>query len=191
MQLRRFSSKNRTRNTNYKKPSKKHKRHQTCRKSEKCVCTPMQPSSFEFPSLWRELRARKQLCDGIVHCVDGIDFHIHRAILSTVSPYFRALFTNSINRGAQETYEAHVSAPGEIFDLLLDFAYTGACAVNCSNVEELLRFADQYECLGVVQLSCKFLLGIWSNSYLKHRFSNQTSCRCFIRNELLGNFTFC
>jgi kelch-like protein 10 len=120
----------------------------------------MQSSSFEFPRIWKELRLKNQLCDGVVRCIDGTEFKIHRAILSAASPYFRALFTNSINRGQPETYEANVSAPSKIFALLLDYAYTGTCSINSSNVENLLKFADQYEILGVVQLCCRYLLGM-------------------------------
>ncbi|XP_018325895.1 kelch-like protein 10 isoform X2 [Agrilus planipennis] len=132
------------------------KRHPS--KCRKCVCVPQNIGSIEFPPVWMELRLNSQLCDGIVHCEDGTIFNIHRAILASVSPYFKALFTNSINRGQPETKEAHVSIPHDIFQKLLDFAYTGHCIVNNDNVEYLLRFADQYEILGVVRLCCQFVL---------------------------------
>lgn len=45
----------------------------------------------EFPPVWMELRNNNQLCDGTVKCQDGVEFRIHRAILSVVSPYFKVL----------------------------------------------------------------------------------------------------
>lgn len=48
--------------------------------------------------------------------------------------------------------------PGEIFGLILDYAYTGTCTVTADNVEQLLPLADQFEVLGVIQLCCLFLL---------------------------------
>lgn len=84
---------------------------------------------------------------------------MHRAILSAVSPYFKALFTNSLKGGKTETTEVAIdSVPGKIFSLILDYAYTGTCNVNADNVEQLLPLADQFEVLGVVQLCCQFLL---------------------------------
>lgn len=129
-------------------------------KCRKCVCMPQNISPVEFPSVWTEFRINNQLCDGVVKCEDGKEFKIHRAILSAVSPYFKALFTNSINRGQSENFEAYIKAPSSILQKLLDFAYTGNCNVNNNNVEALLMCADQYEVLGVVQLCCHYILGI-------------------------------
>ncbi|XP_008198985.2 kelch-like protein 10 isoform X1 [Tribolium castaneum] len=182
MQLRRVPSKTKIKLTNSKKSCKKRKQ-QNCRKNDKCVCMPMQLSTFEFPRIWKELRLKNQLCDGIVRCADGTEFKIHRAILSAASPYFRALFTNSINRGQPETYEANVSIPGKIFALLLDFAYTGTCSINSSNVENLLKFADRYEILGVVQMCCRYLLDELSptNCLGILHFANQYFCSDLVK----------
>ncbi|XP_044765386.1 kelch-like protein 10 isoform X2 [Coccinella septempunctata] len=128
------------------------------RKLKKCVCVLPQTGELEFPRVWEELRNNNQLCDGIVRCASGKEFRIHRAILSAVSPYFKALFTNSINRDKEENTQANTTIPTAILETLLDFAYSGKCNINEQNVESLLRFADQYEILGVVQLCCKFLL---------------------------------
>lgn len=73
---------------------------------------------------------------------------------------FQALFTNSINRGQPETKEAYMKTPSDIFQKLLDYAYTGTCEINSENVEAVLRYADQYEVLGVVQLCCQFILSM-------------------------------
>lgn len=104
-------------------------------------------------------RANQQLCDGVIRCAGDRAFPVHRAILSAVSPYFKALFTNSLKSGKTETTEVVLSSvPGDIFSLILDYAYTGACNVNADNVEQLLPLADQFDVLGIVQLCCQFLL---------------------------------
>ncbi|XP_076229001.1 uncharacterized protein LOC116426173 isoform X1 [Nomia melanderi] len=128
-------------------------------KVRKCMCLPSNYALVEFPMVWSELRANQQLCDGAIRCARDHVFPVHRAILSAVSPYFKALFTNSLKGGKTETTEVVIdSIPGEIFSLVLDYAYTGACNVNADNVEQLLPLADQFEVLGVVQLCCQFLL---------------------------------
>lgn len=86
----------------------------------------------------------------------------------------QALFTNSINRDKEENTQANTSIPTEVLESLLDFAYSGKCSINEQNVESLLRFADQYEILGVVQLCCKFLLGEYTPSTFFHVSSNET-----------------
>ncbi|XP_015174125.1 PREDICTED: kelch-like protein 10 [Polistes dominula] len=134
------------------------KRKQTAR-VRKCVCLPSNYALVEFPVVWSELRANRQLCDGAIRCAKDELFPVHRAILSAVSPYFKALFTNSLKGGKSETTEVVIdSVPSEIFALILDYAYTGTCNVNADNVEQLLPLADQFEVLGVVQLCCQFLL---------------------------------
>lgn len=74
---------------------------------------------YDFPPIWSELRTKSQLCDGSVKCEDGAQFKIHRCILAAVSPYFKALFTNSINRDQEEATVANLNIPGEIFQVNL------------------------------------------------------------------------
>lgn len=114
---------------------------------------------YLFVSKSNLYRANQQLCDGAIRCARDQVFPVHRAILSAVSPYFKALFTNSLKAGRTEATEVAIgSVPGEIFGLILDYAYTGTCNVTAENVEQLLPLADQFEVLGVIQLCCMFLL---------------------------------
>ncbi|XP_070152244.1 kelch-like protein 10 [Polyergus mexicanus] len=137
---------------------KQSRRKQSAR-IRKCMCLPCNYALVEFPVVWSELRANQQLCDGVIRCPRDQVFPVHRAILSAVSPYFKALFTNSLRGGRTETSEIVISSvPGEIFSLILDYAYTGICDINADNVEQLLPIADQFEVLGIVQLCCQFLL---------------------------------
>ncbi|XP_011302839.1 kelch-like protein 10 [Fopius arisanus] len=129
-------------------------------RTRKCLCLPVNYRAVEFPVVWSEFRANEQFCDGIVKCSGTAVFPIHRVILSAVSPYFTALFTNILQTpGNSEKSEVSLdTAPGEIFSLILDYAYTGTCNVTVDNVEQLLPLADHLEVLGVVQLCCQLLL---------------------------------
>ncbi|CAG9855787.1 unnamed protein product [Phyllotreta striolata] len=159
------------------KSSKKRKKNSSfvCRR----CCSAFQMSVFDFPPVWSELRKKSQLCDGLVRCEDGTEFKIHRAILAAVSPYFKALFTNSINRDQKEANEARISIPADIFQTLLDYAYTGSCGVTKTNVKDLLKYADQYQILDVVQLCCNFLMTELSpaNCLEILKFASQYFCK--------------
>ncbi|XP_031331131.1 kelch-like protein 10 isoform X2 [Photinus pyralis] len=126
--------------------------------SRRCLCLPQNLGLLEYSPVWNELRTSGQCCDGTVTCSDGTVFQVHRVILSAISTYFRAHFTNSLNPGASENTEANVSMPSNIFKCILDFAYTGFCNIEESNVEHLLKAADQYQVLGVIQLCCNYVL---------------------------------
>ncbi|XP_050300520.1 kelch-like protein 10 [Anthonomus grandis grandis] len=127
---------------------------------KKCNCLKKHHTtqSLVFPSIWKKLRENNQLCDGKVQCEDGVVFNIHRIILSAVSPYFRALFTNSNNRGCPEIKDANVQISSGAFKVIIDYAYTGNCVINKSNVFEVLKYADRYEILDVVENCCEFLV---------------------------------
>ncbi|XP_063993173.1 kelch-like protein 10 isoform X2 [Diachasmimorpha longicaudata] len=163
-------------------------------KARKCVCLPVDYKSIQFPIVWSEFRTNQQFCDAIVRCQDDAVFSIHRVILSAVSPYFRALFTNSLQvPGKSEKSEVSLdTAPGAMFSLILDYAYTGTCNVTVDNVEQLLPLADLLEVLGVVQLCCQLLiaelkadncLGIYK--FARHYFCNEleSKSRKYIRHH--------
>ncbi|XP_053606215.1 kelch-like protein 10 [Plodia interpunctella] len=130
----------------------------TVARKRKCVCLPENYSVVEFPSIWNELRQNGQLCDGKIVCRDMKSIRVHRAILSAVSPYFKAIFVNSLKKGEPEETEIFVDVPSCYMSLILDYAYTGTCVVTAANVEYLLPYADQFDIVGVIQLCCQFLL---------------------------------
>lgn len=130
----------------------------TVTRKRKCVCLPENFSIVEFPAIWNELRQNGQLCDGTIVCREMKSIRIHRAILSAVSPYFKAIFINSLKKGEPEETEVYVDVPSLYVILILDYAYTGTCKVTAENVEFLLPYADQFDVVGVIQLCCQFLL---------------------------------
>ncbi|CAG9561424.1 unnamed protein product [Danaus chrysippus] len=127
-------------------------------RKRKCACLPENYSVVEFPAIWNELRQNGQLCDGTIICKDKKAIQVHRAILSAVSPYFKAIFINSLKKGQPEETEIAVDVPSYYMSLILDYAYTGSCTVTAENVENLLPYADQFDVVGVIQLCCQFLL---------------------------------
>lgn len=120
-----------------------------------------------------ELRQRGQLCDAVLKA-DGIEFPVHRPIMSACSPYFRALFTN----GLYETQQKTLEIPGisaKMMEIVIDFAYTREAQVTSDNVEELLPVADHLHIVGLVKSCCKFL-----KSHLS--IDNAIGIRNFARN---------
>ncbi|KAK3917898.1 Kelch-like protein 10 [Frankliniella fusca] len=150
---------------------KDHHHHHNNNYRRKCVCAEGGQSSIHsivsgragkalFPQVWNELRLNQQLCDGVIRCADGDSLKVHRAILSAVSPFFKALFTNSLSGGGgQEVCEVTLTECGaEALRPILDYAYTGQSGVTARTVERLLPLADRLGVVGVVQQCCSFLL---------------------------------
>lgn len=109
-------------------------------------------------SSWNELRNNQQLCDGIVRTSDGKEIHIHRVILVALSPFFRAFFTNSLNRGEPEPTEITIpDVPSIIIEQIIDFAYTQTCSLSWDNVFALTEAADQLSCTPIVTYCCDFI----------------------------------
>ncbi|XP_067009753.1 kelch-like protein 10 isoform X2 [Anabrus simplex] len=103
-----------------------------------------------------DLRQNNQLCDAILRLEDGGIFHVHRAILSACSTYFRALFTTTLH--ARE--KTDVLLPGvssEIMTLILEYAYLRSLEITEDNVCRLLVTADYLCVLGVLEMCCEYL----------------------------------
>ncbi|KAJ8669135.1 hypothetical protein QAD02_000394 [Eretmocerus hayati] len=148
-------------------PTANHQQQQQRQQRKRCVCFPKNYGPSQFPAEWAELRSDKLLCDGAIKCGSKSKtsqrvFLVHRAILSVASPYFRALFTSSLNGTiANDQVCRELELPDvepDAFELLLDYAYTGSCRVDEDNVQTLLPLSDRLQVLGVVQLCCRFLL---------------------------------
>ncbi|XP_074424770.1 kelch-like protein 10 [Larus michahellis] len=109
-----------------------------------------------------------KLGDGIIS-VDGIEFIAHKMILSSCSPYFRALFSSSWSNAERKVYQIPGTS-SQMMRLLMEYAYTGTVLLTDDNVESLLIVADQFNVLDIVRLCCEFLksqlclencIGIW------------------------------
>lgn len=67
--------------------------------------------------------------------------------------------------------------------MFLDYAYTGSCSVTKQNVKDLLKFADQYQLLDVVQMCCCYLIEELNphNCFEILDFANQYFCKELIQ----------
>ncbi|XP_017273103.2 kelch-like protein 10 [Kryptolebias marmoratus] len=121
----------------------------------------------EDMSVYNELRLRKQLCDAVIR-VDGVEFHVHKVILCSCSPYFRALFSHWSTPDCQ-IYDIH-GVTAELMKVIVEFAYTGFVPVTQDNAQELFTAADRFNIMGILEACGDFIeqelspqncIGIW------------------------------
>ncbi|XP_037033869.1 actin-binding protein IPP [Bradysia coprophila] len=103
------------------------------------------------------LREDGRFCD-VEIVADGITFNAHRAVLSSSSTYFEAMFRPALGlcEGKQKSVILH-SIDSSILKQLLDFVYTGHVQIEQQNVQELLAAADMLQIPEVVSECCDFL----------------------------------
>lgn len=133
------------------------------------------------------------LCDGFLRTDDGHEFPVHRAILSACSPYFRALFTSTLNT-AERTNVLIPDVSGEMLANIIQYAYTRCVPITVDNVEDLLPAADQFHVLGLLNSCCQFLLAQLApeNGIGIRNFARDHFCREMEReahNYIMRNFS--
>lgn len=70
--------------------------------------------------------------------------------------YFRALFTNGLNKTVQDI--VHIQGvDSEMMKLLIDWIYAKDIIINAENIERLLPIADQFQELELIQKCTDFL----------------------------------
>lgn len=120
---------------------------------------PYSNAQFPFKVLanLNKLREQSRFCD-VEIVAGGTTFNAHRAVLSAASAYFEAMFRPELglNEGKQKSVILH-TIDGDIFQILLDFIYTGRCEIIQTNVQELLAAADMLQLPEVVEGCCEFL----------------------------------
>ncbi|XP_076065534.1 kelch-like protein 24 isoform X2 [Oratosquilla oratoria] len=102
-----------------------------------------------------DLRLQGHFCD-VTLCVDGQNFPVHRAVLASFSPYFRAMFLSSLAESQQE----HITLSGvdaNMVGLLLEYAYTSRITITKNNVQNLLSASNLLEVATVREACCRFL----------------------------------
>lgn len=88
--------------------------------------------------------------------VDDSEFPVHKCVLSSFSPYFRAMFTAGLAESAQEVVTLNGVEAGMISSLI-EYAYTGNITIDKHNVQNLLSAANLLEVLPVRDACCQFL----------------------------------
>jgi len=88
--------------------------------------------------------------------VDDSEFPVHKCVLTSFSPYFRAMFTAGLAESVQEVVTLNGVEAGMISSLI-DYAYTGNIIIDKHNVQNLLSAANLLEVLPVRDACCQFL----------------------------------
>ncbi|XP_075132194.1 kelch repeat and BTB domain-containing protein 8-like [Leptodactylus fuscus] len=104
----------------------------------------------------QELYLSKTLCDATV-VTEGERFLCHKVVLSTVSPYFRVLFTCPM----KESESGEVSLldiPSSVMKDVLNFVYTGRAKLNMDNVEDLFMVSCRLQIKPLQDFCSRFLI---------------------------------
>ena len=85
-----------------------------------------------------DMRKENQLCDIVIR-VGGRAFSAHKAVLAACSSYFMAMFTSGFKESTES--EINIEGKAEIFELLLEHAYTGTLVVAPAKAYDILEMA--------------------------------------------------
>lgn len=118
------------------------------------------------------LRLASTFCD-VTLCAESIEFPCHRVVLSSFSPYFKAMFAGNLAESQQTCEKVVINGiESNTLKLLLEYAYTSQVMINKANVQALLSAANLLEVLPVREACCQFL----------ERHMDETNClgiHCF------------
>ncbi|XP_007664546.1 actin-binding protein IPP isoform X2 [Ornithorhynchus anatinus] len=123
-----------------------------------------------------QMRNVQDFCDVRLQ-VGEETFRVHRLVLAASSPYFSALFTGGMKESSKDVVQI-LGIEAGIFQMLLDFIYTGVVDIGVNNVQELIVAADMLQLSEVVDLCCEFLKGQVdpSNCIGIFQFCEQIAC---------------
>ncbi|XP_025712575.1 actin-binding protein IPP isoform X3 [Callorhinus ursinus] len=123
-----------------------------------------------------KMRNGEHFCDVQLQ-VGKETFKVHRLVLAASSPYFAALFTGGMKESSKDVVQI-LGIEAGIFQILLDFIYTGIVNIGVNNVQELIVAADMLQLTEVVNLCCEFLKGQIDplNCIGLFQFSEQIAC---------------
>lgn len=102
-----------------------------------------------------ELFSSKQLCD-VTLLVAQRKIPAHRVVLASVSPYFRAMFTNKMAESNNNTITIK-EVDEDIFLSLIKFIYSHRIIICVENVQNLLQCASMLQLESVVNACCDFI----------------------------------
>ena len=92
-----------------------------------------------------ELRKEKELCD-IIITIGERSFPAHRAVLAASSRYFKVMFTSGFKESSAD--KVNIDGDPEVFECLLEFAYTGDLIVpTAKKAYQVLQMASYLQFL--------------------------------------------
>ncbi|XP_056389057.1 actin-binding protein IPP isoform X1 [Hyla sarda] len=124
-----------------------------------------------------KMRTRLEFCDLHIHIGPAV-FGAHKLLLAASSPYFAALLSGGLKESSCDVVRIQ-GVEAAIFQLLLDFIYSGSVLISPENVQELMTAADMLQLNQVVALCCDFLKEQIDpgNCIGFFQFSEQLSCQ--------------
>ncbi|NWS66863.1 KLHL4 protein, partial [Crotophaga sulcirostris] len=119
---------------------------------------------------------QKQLCD-VLLIVGDQKIPAHRLVLSAVSDYFAAMFTNDVLEAKQEEIKMEGVDP-DALKALVRYAYTGILELKEDTIESLLAAACLLQLAQVIEACCNFLMKQLhpSNCLGIHSFGDAQGC---------------
>ncbi|XP_019486479.1 PREDICTED: actin-binding protein IPP [Hipposideros armiger] len=123
----------------------------------KADCSPFSSDKYAQLILAQinKMRNGQHFCDVQLQ-VGKETFKVHRLVLAASSPYFAALFTGGMKESSKDVVQI-LGIEAGIFQILIDFIYTGIVNIGVNNVQELIVAADMLQLTEVVNLCCEFL----------------------------------
>ncbi len=108
----------------------------------------------KLTSLLNEMRKENELCDIIIN-VGGRQFPAHKGILAASSNYFRGMFVH----GFKESSETEIKIDGkpEIFEILLEYAYTGHMKIVPKIAYDILEMGCYMQFIDIYQYCSQFV----------------------------------
>ncbi|KAG7456793.1 hypothetical protein MATL_G00239830 [Megalops atlanticus] len=107
-----------------------------------------------------ELRRHEMLCDLVLRVTykdTCADFKVHKVVLASCSPYFKAMFTSNFRECQASEVTLRDVCP-QVVGRLIDFAYTSRITVGESCVLHVLLAAMRYQMEDVAKACCDFLV---------------------------------
>lgn len=99
---------------------------------------------------------QKQLCD-VLLIAGNYKIPAHRLVLSAVSDYFAAMFTNDVREAKEEEIKMEGVDP-DALKALVHYAYTGILELKEDTIESLLAAACLLQLSQVIEVCCNFLM---------------------------------
>lgn len=114
------------------------------------ICNEM--STTLFKNLYEQKKSSR-FCDLTLY-VNNKVVRAHRNVLACSSPYFNSILKHhSIIR----EHLTITCLDSEIFNMIVNYMYTGQITIELTNVEELLRLADHFILTKIIEYCIEFL----------------------------------
>lgn len=103
-------------------------------------------------------REQDEFADAWITSSDGRSFHVTKFVLAAVSPFFKALFGNSLQADG-DTNGLSVMMTGEIMEIVIRYAYSGTLdGVTPANLEHVLQAVDFLNLLGGIDWCSNYMM---------------------------------